>query len=104
MPSDFEVSSTDFSINWSPASETEEILQNVRFILGTVGGTVPLARWLGINRTMIDGPVTKQRAALMMGAVRALQRGEDRVTVREVYIDDLDAANGQFSPRVRIAL
>lgn len=104
MPSEFDVSATAFEIGWAPSTEAEEILQNVRFILATIKGTVPLTRSLGIDRTAIDGPASKARALLMTSVLRALQAYEPRATVKELYIDDLDALDGKFSPRVRVEI
>ena len=104
MPSSYEVTATPLVIDWSPATEQDEILQNVRFILGTFAGTVPLARDMGTRGDAVDAPATKARALLMTAVVRAIQRNEPRARVVEIYVDDVDAINGQLSPRVRIAI
>lgn len=104
MSSEYEVSSTTLAINWTPSSEAEAILQNVRFILGTIAGTVPLMRGFGIERSAIDGPATKARALLMTAVYRAINKYEPRATVLAIYIDDLEALDGAFSPRVRVAI
>lgn len=104
MPSEFEVTATPLVIDWSPATELDEILQNVRFILGTFAGTVPLARGMGTAADAVDAPASKARALLMTSVLRAIQRNEPRARVVEIYVDDVDALNGQLSPRVRIAI
>jgi phage baseplate assembly protein W len=59
---------------------------------------------MGTRGDAVDAPATKARALLMTSVVRAIQRNEPRARVVEIYIDDVDAINGQLSPRVRIAI
>jgi phage baseplate assembly protein W len=100
----YDVTATSLVIDWAPADEKAEILQNVRFILGTVAGTVPLARGMGVESDAVDGPASKARALLMTSVLRAIQRNEPRARVLEIYLEDGGALNGQFTPRVRIAI
>ena len=46
----------DEKINFAPDSEVEEILQNIRTILSTRIGTVPLDRDFGTTWEHIDKP------------------------------------------------
>jgi phage baseplate assembly protein W len=91
-------------IDWAPSSVEAEVLQNVRFILASFAGAVPLARSLGLSASAVDAPASKARALLMTATLRAIQRNEPRARVVELYVDDLDAIGGQFSPRVRIEI
>jgi len=102
--SSVELTATPLVIDWAPATEQAEILQNVRFILGSVAGTVPLARGMGIDNAAVDAPASKARALLMTSVLRAVQRNESRARVVEINLDDSNALNGQFSPRVRIEI
>jgi len=104
VPLVYDVTATALAINWSPANTTEEILQNVRFILGTAVGSVPIARTLGIETNFIDAPTSKAKALLMTSVLRAIQRNEPRARVVEIYIEDNNALDGQLAPRVRIAI
>lgn len=99
-----DVTATPLVIDWAPATEQDEILQNVRFILGSVAGTIPLARSMGIDNSAVDAPASKARAMLMTYVLRAIQRNEPRARVDELYLEDAGALNGQFSPRVRITI
>lgn len=100
----FDVSSTDLVIDWSPPTVAAEIVQNVRFILGTFAGTIPLIRNVGIDSSAVDAPSSKARAKLMTSTLRAIQRGEPRAKVLELYVDDNEAISGKFLPRVRIEI
>ena len=44
-------------VNLSPANKYEEILQNVRTILATPVGSVPLDRDFGVDMRFIDRPL-----------------------------------------------
>ena len=103
MPS-VDLTATPLVIEWAPATEQAEILQNVRFILGSVAGNVPLARGMGIDTAAVDAPASKARALLMTSVLRAVQRNEPRARVVELYLEDNGALNGQFTPRVRIEI
>jgi phage baseplate assembly protein W len=103
MPS-HEVTSADaWEINWAPATEAEEVLQNVRFIIGVAAASVPLARGLGLG-AVGDAPMNQARAILMTDLVRSIQAFEPRATVREINFDPSDVLDGQLRPRVRIEI
>jgi len=99
-----DVTASTLVIDWSPATEQDEVQQNVRFILGSVAGTVPLARGMGIDSSVVDAPASKARALLMASILRAIQRNEPRARVVELHLDDDGALSGQFSPRVRVEI
>ena len=47
----------DKNVDFSPAAEVEEIFQNVRTILTTPKGTVPLLRDFGFSFEHLDKPI-----------------------------------------------
>ena len=47
----------DKNVDFSPATEVEEIFQNVRTILTTPKGTVPLLRDFGFSFEHLDKPI-----------------------------------------------
>ena len=104
MSSVFDVTATPLVIDWAPESVEAEVVQNVRFILGTVAGTAPLARGMGISQDAVDANATKARALLMTSVLRAIQQNEPRATVIELHVDDVNAIGGKFAPRVRIEI
>lgn len=104
MPSVYEISyEGPIEIDWAPATEVDEVLQNARFILGTDAGTVPLVRGLGISASAVDAPMSKARALLMTNTLRSM-RYEPRISVREIAIEGSAALDGRLTPRIKVAL
>ena len=91
----------DFS--WQPATEVEEIIQNVRTILTTRRGSVPLDRAFGIDTALIDLPVTAIKGRLTTEIIEAVERFEPRVEVKEVKFTG-DAADGAVYPVVKVVI
>lgn len=89
-------------INFSPTPR-EEVIQNVRMILSTLQGTVPLDRGFGIDTSMIDEPINIARARLASAVIAAIKRNESRVTTLSVsFKEELDA--GRLVPVVHLDL
>ncbi|WP_080705951.1 hypothetical protein [Selenomonas sp. AB3002] len=65
-------------INFVPASEYEEILQNVRTIINTLKKTVPMDREFGINGEVIDLPIAAAQAKITGEIVAAVSKYEPR--------------------------
>lgn len=93
-------------INFAPGSETEEILQNVRTILTTCVGTVPLDRDLGISYEYVDKPLPVARSLMQAAVIDAIEEFEPRATVESVTFDDNtdDAMDGITRPRVIVSI
>ena len=93
-------------INLAPASLLEEVVQNVRVILSTVKGTVPLDRAFGLAADLLDEPLPVAQALLSADIVEAINQYEPRVKVVKVdFADDQDvAADGILRPSVRIRI
>lgn len=87
-----------YSIKFSP-SPSEEIIQNVRTILGTLQGSVPLDRGFGIDSTIIDEPVMIAKARLTSAIIEAIELFESRAVVEVVRFED-DLLNGKLVPIV----
>lgn len=104
MASVFEVDGAPLTINWAPATERDEILQNVRSLLSSVAGTIPLARGVGISADVVDAPMSKAKATLMTATYRAITRNEPRARVLAIYVDEVDPNSGRIVPRVKIAI
>ena len=90
-------------INFSPATELEEILQNVRLILSTSKYSVPLDRGFGLNATMLDAPMPMAEAKLSAEIVQAVQEFEPRVQIVSVKFAG-DGMDGVLKPIVRLRL
>ncbi len=73
-------------IDWDPATTADEIAQNVRCILATGPGTVPLARALGVPQDIIDSPQSAVAARLRADVTEAVETYETRAKVTAVRI------------------
>lgn len=72
-------------INLMPASEIEEIAQNVRTILNTMQNTVPLDREFGVDSSLIDMPISAAKARATANIATAINTYEPRARVKEVH-------------------
>lgn len=72
-------------INWSPTT-AEEVIQNVRTLLATAPGSVPLSRAMGTPQDVVDSPVSAAGARLQADVIRAVRTYEPRVKVRRVRL------------------
>lgn len=85
-----------------PGEERLEIIQNVRMILATVKGTVPLDREFGLRTRLVDMPIDRARTLLVREVHEQLRRYEPRAKVVRVICDgdQATAADGRLLPRV----
>ncbi|WP_020621175.1 GPW/gp25 family protein [Paenibacillus daejeonensis] len=85
------------------AAGLEAVLQNVRTIISTVQGTVPLDRGFGLSQTGLDAPMEIAQARMTAEVVDALQLLEPRVEVLEITYTHI-GLEGRLIPQVRIRL
>lgn len=98
---EFTVAGMNGEINFG-ASGFEEIRQNLRTILSTIAGTVPLDRNFGIDLSPLDAPIEIAKARMTPAILEAVQTYEPRVEVLEVsYTDNPD---GRLIPTVKFRL
>ncbi len=89
------------------ATGVRAVIQNVRTILATVRGTVPLDRTFGIDDTIVDTPAPVAQARLTGAVIEAVERWEPRVKVVKVTwvrLDNSETADGRMVPRVRVKI
>lgn len=88
------------------ATGVEEILQNVRNILGTRRGTVPLDRNFGLRMVFLDRPEGEAKAMFRGEVVETLEKQEPRVQVLDVQFIARGeaAADGRLFPVVTVEL
>lgn len=93
-------------VDFAPASEVEEILQNIRTILATRIGSVPLDRDLGLTWEHIDKPLPVAKSLQMAAIIEAIQEHEPRARVERVEFEDngTDAMEGVLTPRVIVLI
>jgi len=84
-------------------SGVPEIMQNVRTILKTRRGTVPLDRDFGISQEFLDSPINVTRAKAEQEIFLQLKKYEPRAILKQI-IWDADVTTGQIAPRVKIGV
>lgn len=91
-------------IDFAPSSTLKEILQNVKTVLTTVKGSVPLDRAFGLTpEGILDAPIPVAQTKLMGEIVDALRDYEPRVSVKSVSFDG-DGLDGKLIPTVKVAI
>lgn len=99
----YEVSTKDpEKIDISPKNEVTEILQNVRTILATTKGTIPLDREFGIDGSVIDMPTMQAQAYLTNEIFQAIRRYEPSVSIDNITFDG--DISGKLIPKVVITI
>ncbi|MGN0887227.1 MAG: GPW/gp25 family protein [Candidatus Spyradenecus sp.] len=96
----------DGSVDFAPPSEAAEILQNVRTILTTTVGTVPLHRDFGVATDFLDSPLPVAKTLMRAAVIDAIEAFEPRARVVEVTFEDDDEAAmaGILKPRVTLSI
>lgn len=90
-------------INLAPASELEEIAQNVRTILATLKKTVPMDREFGVDGEIIDLPIAAAQARMSAEIVDAVSRYEPRALVVSISYEGSEQT-GKLKAKVRIEI
>jgi phage baseplate assembly protein W len=78
-----------------------EIMQNVRTVLTTPRGTVPLDRDFGISFEFLDSPINITRAKAEQEIFLKLRKYEPRAILKQIMWET-DATSGQISPSVKV--
>jgi phage baseplate assembly protein W len=92
------------SINWDPASEAEEIVQNIRTLLSTHIFSVPLDRRLGIVWDAVDEPLDSSvEGQLREDIFDAIQKYEPRVEINSIDFK-YDSDNQRVIPAVDVSI
>ncbi len=88
------------------ATGAAEIIQNVKTILSTIKGTVPLDRAFGVDWFFVDMPTPAAQAAFTAEIVTEIEKQEPRVKVIRVLwaADPLAAMDGKLLPTVQIKI
>lgn len=89
------------------ASGMEEITQNIRMIVLTFMGSVPLHRSFAHDPAMLDSPSPLETARLIGSLTTAIETWEPRVKVESLRLErrtDADAMLGHLVPRITFSL
>jgi phage baseplate assembly protein W len=82
-------------------SGISEVMQNVRTILTTRRGTVPLDRNFGVSFEFLDSPINTTRAKAEQEIFMQLKRYEPRAVLKQIqWVTDV--ISGQISPTVKV--
>jgi phage baseplate assembly protein W len=77
-----------------------EVMQNVRTILTTRRGTVPLDRDFGISFDFLDSPINVTRAKAEQEIFLQLKKYEPRAVLKQIMWET-DMISGQITPSVK---
>jgi phage baseplate assembly protein W len=83
------------------ASGIIEVIQNVRTLLTTRVGTVPLDRNFGVNLDFLDDPLPQAKAELQTEIFQKIKKYEPRAILKEISFE-ADALSGRLAPRCKI--
>lgn len=89
-------------IDFAPASEAAEILQNLRTIITTTKYSVPLDRNFGIDAGMLDLPLNVAQAKLQSEMITAIKKYEPRVEITSISFTGTD--DGVLAPKVQVRI
>ncbi|MDR3089862.1 MAG: GPW/gp25 family protein [Desulfobulbaceae bacterium] len=89
-----------------PENRVEEMIQNVRMILTTAKGTVPLDRDFGLDCSVLDQPSPRAVALLSVEIYSQIKRYEPRAKVVRVDFPGFSesAVDGTLRPVVTLAV
>lgn len=89
-------------IDFSPSTIEQEVAQNVRMIVTTVRGTVPLFRDFGIDVSLIDAPSAMAKAKLTADIIRQVKLFEPRALITKISYRN--TAIGQLQPVITLTV
>ena len=91
-------------IDFAPATEVDEVIQNVRTIITTTAFSVPLDRRFGISGEFIDSPLTDNEQALLQEEIfNAIRTYEPRATLNSITFE-MDPVDGILKPTLDIEI
>lgn len=95
------VDGKETGINFNP-TRLQEIMQNIKTIITTVQGSVPLYRAFGLDNSALDNPPMVAEALMTPAVIEAIEMYETRVVIESVtYTYD---EQGTISPIVTFSL
>ena len=90
-------------INFAPSNTVEEILQNVKIIVTTLKGTVPLDRTLGIDPKIIDSPIDIIKIKLGSSVIEAINKYEPRAKVKNIFFNS-NGLDGLVIAKIEVSI
>lgn len=86
-----------------PENVLIEIIQNIKTILTTLQGTVPLDRDFGIDGTLIDKPLTVAKPLIVKDIKEKIEQYEPRAKFVSISWNGSNI-DGKLIPSVRVAI
>ena len=99
---EYEITIKPGRVNFSPANEAEEILQNVITICTTPKYSVPMDREFGIDGEVIDMPINSVKSRYTQEVVKAVRTFEPRALITRVEFSA--GTDGQVYPRLFVKI
>lgn len=101
-----EIMAHEAKISLTPESSLSEIVQNVKIILLTYRGSVPLFRKFGIDGSCLDLSSVVVRSKLIIDIIESIQDFEPRASVVSVSFDNNTekAEEGILMPKVEVKI
>lgn len=93
-------------LNFAPATEIEEIYQNIATILKTIRGSVPLDRDFGVDWSPVDMPEPVAMNRYRAEVIDAIERDEPRARVLSIdFVNTKDGVvDGILSPKITVEI
>jgi len=99
----YTVSTTDVSkISLNETDYVESVLQNIRVLLSTWQGDVPLYRDFGINPELLHRPINAVESLLIEDVTEKIEKYEPRATVTQVSFDATSAFSDHLGITVEV--
>ena len=92
------------TVNFNPATTLEEIVQNVRCIISTVKGSVPLDRDFGLDFEGLDTPMPQAQMLFRMHLIEAISKYEPRVQIKSITFTKSAVDDGALTPHVTVEI
>ncbi len=89
------------AINLAPATELEEVMQNVAMIISTPQYSVPLDRGFGLAQQFLDKPVSTAKAIAVAEIMDAVEQYEPRAEIISITFEQGDK-EGELVPVVEL--
>ena len=87
-----------------PESTVEAVLQNVRVIISTMQGEVPLDRTFGLTGKFLDKPINIAQAILVTEVLEALEAREPRAQLVSATFEIDEDTPGKLIPIVEVKI
>ena len=99
----YRLSAADLSaVTLSEDDAVTNVLQNVKMILSTRKGEIPMMRDFGLSMDFLDRPIPAAKALLLQEISEAVEQFEPRATVVDISFDAGASTDGVLRPVVTV--